>query len=56
MWYAIFQSLAAILTPIVREIVGRGTDAVKAIDAPFNSDARKRWVSRVRKFKSRTGS
>ena len=53
MWYALFQALAAILAPIIGEIVGRSTDAVKAIDAPFNIAARKRWISRVRKFKSR---
>ena len=56
MWYALFQALAAILAPIIGEIVGRSTDAVKAIDAPFNIAARKRWISRVRKFKSSTGS
>ena len=56
MWYAIFNALAALLSPILRDLVSRGTDAVKAVDAPFNTDARKRWVTRVREFKSRTGS
>jgi len=52
MWNAVLQALSAIFTPIFREVLLRSLSATKAVDAPFNTDARRRWTDRVRKFTS----
>ena len=56
MWNAVLQALSAIFTPIFREVLLRSLSATKAVDAPFNTDARRRWTDRVRKFTSRIRS